>query len=217
MSNRSFFEKKISNLENRSFLHIFALLKEQKSDRSFCCSNEQQKSDCSVTLLQRAIKRAIAHLPFFKSDWASNRTIPFFENERWVIEQMNEWIAQYLLILIMSNRSFLLFSSLFWVTKRAIAHLLFSKELRRSDCSFALLQRAMKRAITHFCSFHHSFEKRDKKSNRSLALLQSTMKRAIAHLLFFKERLWKRSHNPCFENERLSKWMNELPSICSYW
>jgi len=55
MSDRSFFERKMSDLENRSFFTHF---------RSFALF--ERAIALFVTLLKRVIKRAIAHLLFFK-------------------------------------------------------------------------------------------------------------------------------------------------------
>jgi len=98
--------------------------KEQLLIRSFAKSNK--KSDCSFVLFKRANEQAIAQSLFWKEqNWAMSK---------WAHEQL-------------PNPAVLSICS-FWNER-----LLFLKEQKKSNCSFALLQRATKRVIAHslFC------------------------------------------------------------------
>jgi len=162
--------------ESKRAITLFVALFERAKEPSLFSSlflKERKKSDRSFALLQRGMKRAITLIKR-----ANERAIAqslFWKERKWA---MSEWANErlpnpaarlgHLLILKMSDRSFFqiahfspifafctlferanersLFSSLFM--KEWKSDCSFRRSFEKSDRSFALLQRATKRAIT---------------------------------------------------------------------
>jgi len=206
MIDRSFFERKMSDLQNRSFFAHFCsfalferarewllFLKEQKSNHSFWKSERviallvallkrAKKSDRSFAFLQRAPKWAIAHLLFLKeqmSKWSHNPSFEKSGNERRANEQLPNPAAAGL-----SIRSF-------W--KWAI-NLFFEQKMSNLE----------NRSFLLFCSFW----KIRKEINLFIALFERAKGWLLFLLLFLKERKSDPSFGRSFEKSEKEQLLN---------